>query len=67
MLAGYLAAVGCQTEAVLLMVAELWDERATIEMLEFCADNPKASQAQLLEASSKISSKYEERESLLEE
>ena len=67
MLAGYLAAVGCQTEAVLLMVAELWDEKATIEMLEFCANHPNASQAELLEASAKISAKYEEPESLLED
>lgn len=67
MLAGYLTAVGCQVEAVLLMVAELWDEDATIEMLEFCADHPTASQAELLAASAKISAKYEEWESLLED
>ena len=40
------------------MILELWDEEAVVEMLEFCHDNPDASQAQLLEMSSKISSKY---------
>ena len=60
MLAGYLAAVGCDTGAIFKIIGELWDEDAVIEMLEFCRDNPDASQAQLLEASSKIYLKYKE-------
>ena len=63
----YFAEVGCDVVAAFLMVTELWDEKATIEMLEFCANHPSASQAELLEASAKISAKYEEPESLLED
>ncbi|MBQ9973912.1 MAG: hypothetical protein IJP02_03015 [Oscillospiraceae bacterium] len=62
LLTRYLAAVGCETLAVMVMVTELWSEDAVLEMLEFCASNPDASQAQLLEASSKISSRIEETE-----
>ena len=59
LLAGYLTAIGCDKGAVFKMVLDLWEEEAVIEMLEFCRDNHPASQAQLLEMSSKISSKYE--------
>lgn len=58
MLTRYLAAVGCEKLAVLVMATELQDEEATLEMLEFCASNPSATQAQLLKASSEISSKF---------
>ena len=58
MLTRYLAAVGCEDLAVVVMVLELLDEEATLEMLEFCASNPNATQAQLLKASSEISSKF---------
>lgn len=58
MLTRYLAAVGCEDLAVVVMVLELQDEEATLEMLEFCASNPNATQAQLLKASSEISSKF---------
>ena len=58
MLTRYLAAVGCEDLAVIVMVLELQDEEATLEMLEFCASNPNATQAQLLKASSEISSKF---------
>ena len=57
MLTRYLAAVGCEDLAVIVMVLELQDEEATLEMLEFCASNPNATQAQLLNASSEISSR----------
>ena len=57
MLTRYLAAVGCEKLAVLVMVTELQDEDATLEMLEYCASNPDATQAQLLKASSEISSR----------
>ena len=57
LLAGYLAAVGCEDLAVILMITELWDEDAVLEMLEFCKNHPDASQAQLLKASSEISSR----------
>ena len=52
-----LAAVGCETVAVMLMVTELWDEDAVLEMLEFCASNPNATQEQLLKASAEIAAK----------
>ena len=58
LLTRYLGAVGCELVAVMLMIVELWDERATIEMLEYCRDHPDARQAELLKASSEISSKY---------
>ena len=58
LLTGYLFEIGCETGAVFKMVLELWDEEAVLEMLEFCHDNPDASQAKLLQMSSKISSKY---------
>jgi len=58
LLTGYLAAIGCQTEAILHIIMKLWYEEPVIAMLKFCRDNPKASQAQLLKASSEIYSKY---------
>lgn len=58
LLTRYLTEVGCSKIAVLLMAVELQDEKATLEMLEFCASNPSATQAQLLKASSEISSKF---------
>lgn len=57
LLTRYLTEVGCSKIAVLLMAVELQDEEATLEMLEFCASNPNATQAQLLKASSEISSR----------
>ena len=57
LLTKYLAAVGCTKLAILVMATELWDEEATLEMLEYCASNPNATQKQLLEASSEIASK----------
>ena len=62
LLTSYLAAVGCSTLAVLVMVTELWDENAVLEMLEYCASHPDANQAQLLKASSEISCKLKLRE-----
>ncbi len=58
LLAGYLKEIGCEKVAVLLMIVELWDARATIEMLEYCRDHPDARQTELLKTSSEISSKY---------
>lgn len=57
LLTEYLAAIGREDLAVIVMVLELQDEEATLEMLEFCASNPNATQAQLLKASSEISSR----------
>ena len=67
LLTRYLAAVGCDTLAGLLIITELWDEDAVLEMLEFCKNHPDASQAQLLKASSKISSRIARKEESLEE
>lgn len=66
LLTKYLTAVGCTRLATLLMVTELWDEEATEEMLEYCASNPDADQAQLLKASSEIALKYRTREEQVE-
>ena len=62
LLVRYLTAVGCEKIEVILMITELWDEDAVLEMLEFCKSNPNASRAQLLRASSEISSRYEQEE-----
>ena len=64
LLTRYLAAVGCESLAVMVMITELWDKDAVLEMLEFCASHPDATQDELLNASSKIASKIR-RESLL--
>lgn len=58
LLTRYLTAVGCEKMAVVIAVLDLWDEDAVLEMLEFCASNPNASPATLLEMSSKISSMH---------
>ena len=58
LLTEYLAAVGCETLAVMVIVTRVWEEDATLEMLQYCKDHPNADQAELLKASSKISSKY---------
>lgn len=54
----YLVEVGVSKSNVFGILMDLWDEEATLEMLEFCASNPNATQAQLLKASSEISSKF---------
>ena len=60
LLTRYLAAVGCDKGAVFEIMLKLWHEEAIIEMLEFCREHHPASQAELLEASSKIYLKYKE-------
>ena len=55
---GYLTAVGCDKGTVFKILFNVWDEMATIEMLEFCRDNQNASPAELLKKSSEISLKY---------
>ena len=50
LLTRYLAAVGCQKEAVLYIMVQIYSEELTLEMLEFCASNPNATQEQLLKA-----------------
>ncbi|MBO5452736.1 MAG: hypothetical protein J6A69_02090 [Clostridia bacterium] len=57
MLAGYLVAVGCSRATATRIIFNTWEPDQTIKMLEFCHDNPNATEAQLLEMSSKISSK----------
>ena len=56
LLAKYLTAIGCEMVVVLDILLELWDEGAVLEMLEFCKNNPNASQAQVMKASSEIAS-----------
>lgn len=58
LLTRYLAAVGCEKGVVFSIVLELWDEDEVIEMLQYCKENPNASQTQLLRMSSEISSKH---------
>lgn len=66
LLTRYLGAVGCDTLAGLLIVTELWDEDAVLEMLEFCKNHPDANQEQLLKASSEISSRIVSEEEMEE-
>ncbi|MBO4343031.1 MAG: hypothetical protein J5844_00090 [Clostridia bacterium] len=40
------------------MIFELWDDEPVMEMFEYCRDHPNAKPAELLKASSEISSKY---------
>ena len=54
----YLAAIDCPKAVVWHIVTELWEEKAAMELLEFCDNNRDATQAELLEMSSKISLKY---------
>ena len=58
LLTKYLASIGCESGTVFKILCNVWEEEATIEMLEFCRDNRDASPAELLEMSLKISSKY---------
>ena len=58
----YFGAVGCGQLESIVMMLELWDEEATLEMLEYCASHRGADQAQLMKASSEISCKYRGRE-----
>ena len=54
----YLIASGYSEATVWKIVMGLWDEEAVIEMLRFCVEHQDATQAELLEAYSKIYSKY---------
>lgn len=63
----YLAAVGCDIGTAFTIVMNLWPEYATIKMLQFCKDNPKATPEELLEMSLKIYSEYEDIEEIIEE
>ena len=54
MLTGYLAAVGCKTATIVRIISETWEADDTIKMLEFCRDNPNATEEQLSGMSSKI-------------
>ena len=64
LLAGYLTAIGCDKGAVFRIVFNVWEEEATLEMLEFCRKNHPADKAQLLEMSSKIFSRYKAEEDI---
>ena len=54
MLTGYLAAVGCKMSTIVRIISETWEADDTIKMLEFCRDNPNATEEQLSGMSSKI-------------
>ena len=59
LLMSYLAVIGCQKHTIWhITMIDLETEEAILEMLQFCKDNhPNLSEAELLEMSSKISSK----------
>ena len=43
---------------IIRIISETWEADKTIKMLEFCRDNPNATEAQLSGMSSKISSEH---------
>ena len=62
LLAQYLLEVGCTRMEMFRIVLEVWEEHEVIQILEFCADNPKATPQELLSASLKISPPEDEEE-----
>lgn len=60
LLKGYLKEVGCKMSTMVRIISETWDEDKTIKMLEFCRDNPKATEEELLKRSYEISLENQE-------
>ena len=58
LLAEYLLIVGCGMAEAFKIISDLWEAKATLEMLQFCKENPNATPAELLKMSSEISLKY---------
>ena len=58
LLARYLAELRMPRIQRLLIVAELWEPQATLEMLQYIADTEERDLAKLLLTASKISRKY---------
>lgn len=58
LLARYLRELKMPRLSVLLIVIELWEPEATLEMLEYIADTRENDPAQLSIIASKISKKY---------
>lgn len=54
MLTGYLIAVGCKKSTTVRIISQVWEPDKTIKMLEFCRDNPNATEEELSNAASKI-------------
>lgn len=54
MLTGYLIAVGCKMSTVVRIISETWEPWQTIKMLEYCRDNPSATEEELSAMSLKI-------------
>ena len=62
LLTDYLAALGMPVTQRLLILMELWDPQATLEMLCYIADTQETDHKKLLETASKIASKYKDSE-----
>lgn len=60
MLVGYLAEIGCKRSTIVRILPNTWGEDKTIKMLEFCRDNPKATEEELLKRSYEISLENQE-------
>ena len=54
LLKGYLKEIGCSMATIVKVIFDTWGEDNTIKMLEFCRDNPNATEAELSEMSSRI-------------
>ena len=54
LLKGYLKEVGCKMSTIVRIISQTWEEDSTIKMLEFCRDNPNATEEELLKASLQI-------------
>ena len=55
MLTGYLIAVGCKKSTTVRIISQVWEADKTIKMLEFCRDNPNASEEELSNVALSIS------------
>ena len=62
LLTDYLAALGMSVTQRLLILMELWDPQATLEMLGYIADTQETDHKKLLETASKIARKYKDSE-----
>lgn len=67
LLSEYLAAVGMPLVSRLLVIADLWEPEATMEMLRYIADTEEQNIEKLESVACKISRKWKKYESLLNE
>lgn len=67
LLTRYLASLKMEKSTILYIVGVLWDEEATLEMLQYILETRETDPAKLFSTASKISKKYEKEEKEEEE